>query len=58
MDLLKEITDKFNDDNYKIALSPSRYVEKPKSTVGLGDTISSGAFVYYVSLLNKKIREN
>ncbi|ADC68858.1 ADP-specific phosphofructokinase [Methanocaldococcus sp. FS406-22] len=57
-DLLKEIADKFNDDNYKIALSPSRYVEKPKSTVGLGDTISSGAFVYYVSLLNKKIRES
>ena len=50
-DLLKEIADKLNDDNYKIALSPSRYVEKPKSTVGLGDTISSGAFVYYVSLL-------
>lgn len=53
-DLLKEIAEKFNDNNYKIALSPSRYVEKPKSTVGLGDTISSGAFVYYVSLLNKK----
>ncbi len=59
-DLLKGIVNKFNDDNYKIALSPSRYVEKPKSTVGLGDTISSGAFVYYVSLLKKKneVRNN
>ncbi|XRO74717.1 ADP-specific phosphofructokinase [Methanocaldococcus sp. 28A] len=53
--LLKEIAEKFNDDNYKVVLSPSRYVEKPKSTVGLGDTISSGAFIYYVSLLKKKV---
>ncbi len=53
-DLLKKISEKFNDNEYKVVLSPSRYVEKPRSTVGLGDTISSGAFVYYVSLLKKK----
>ncbi|HIQ39100.1 MAG TPA: hypothetical protein EYH53_03725, partial [Methanothermococcus okinawensis] len=38
----------------KIALVPTRLVENPKSTVGLGDTISSGAFVGYVSLLKNK----
>ena len=40
--------------DYKIAMVPTRLVEDPKSTVGLGDTISSGAFVGYVSLLKNK----
>jgi len=40
--------------DYKIAMVPTRLVENPKSTVGLGDTISSGAFVGYVSLLKNK----
>ncbi|WP_423792348.1 ADP-specific phosphofructokinase [Methanocaldococcus indicus] len=40
---------KYCENNYKIVSVPSRYVENPKSTVGLGDTISSGAFVYYCS---------
>ncbi|ENN95936.1 ADP-specific phosphofructokinase [Methanocaldococcus villosus KIN24-T80] len=42
------------EDDYKIAITPSRYVENPKSTVGLGDTISSGAFVYYNALIKNK----
>ena len=40
--------------DYKIALVPSRLVNNPKSTVGLGDTISSGAFIGYVSMLREK----
>ena len=39
--------------DYKIVAMPSRLVDIPKSTVGLGDTISSSAFVGYVSLLKE-----
>ncbi|AEH07158.1 ADP-specific phosphofructokinase [Methanothermococcus okinawensis] len=53
--ILYSIVDDLKNDetykNYKIALVPSRLVKNPKSTVGLGDTISSGAFIGYVSLL-------
>ncbi|AEC52120.1 ADP-dependent glucokinase [Pyrococcus sp. NA2] len=37
-------------DGYQIAFVPTRIVEKPKSTVGIGDTISSSAFVSEFSL--------
>ena len=40
-------------ENYKIAIKPSRLVDNPVSTVGLGDTISSVAFVGYVNELKK-----
>ncbi|WP_456472566.1 ADP-specific phosphofructokinase [Methanocaldococcus sp.] len=40
----------YEENGLKIVSVPSRLVKDPKSTVGLGDTISSGAFVYYVSL--------
>ncbi len=32
-------------DNYQLAFVPTKIVAKPKSTVGIGDTISSSAFV-------------
>ena len=32
-------------DDYQLAFVPTKIVEKPKSTVGIGDTISSSAFV-------------
>ena len=32
-------------ENYQLAFVPTKIVEKPKSTVGIGDTISSSAFV-------------
>lgn len=39
---------------YKVVIIPTRLVEKPVSTVGLGDTISTGAFTSYLALLRKK----
>ncbi|WP_457741805.1 ADP-specific phosphofructokinase [Thermococcus sp.] len=39
---------------YKIVIIPTRLVEKPVSTVGLGDTISTGAFTSYLALLRMK----
>ncbi|CAB50359.1 ADP-specific glucokinase [Pyrococcus abyssi] len=36
--------------DYQIAFVPTKIVEKPKSTVGIGDTISSSAFVSEFSL--------
>ena len=55
--VLKEIVEKLSKEKeleeYRIILVPSRIVENPKSTVGLGDTISAGAFVGYVSELKK-----
>ncbi|ADG12898.1 ADP-specific phosphofructokinase [Methanocaldococcus infernus ME] len=44
----------YEEDNLKIVSVPSRYVKNPKSTVGLGDTVSSGAFVYYTSIKKRK----
>ncbi|NJE03502.1 ADP-specific glucokinase [Thermococcus sp. MV11] len=32
-------------DNYQLVFVPTKIVERPKSTVGIGDTISSSAFV-------------
>ena len=32
-------------ENYQLAFVPTKIVERPKSTVGIGDTISSSAFV-------------
>jgi len=51
---------KNNDEyqDYKITMVPSRLVKNPKSTVGLGDTISAGAFIGYVSLLKNKNNKN
>ncbi|WP_459201152.1 ADP-specific phosphofructokinase [Methanococcus sp. CF] len=55
--VLKEIVEKLSKEkeleDYRIILVPSRIVENPKSTVGLGDTISAGAFVSYISELKK-----
>ncbi|MCS3901087.1 ADP-specific phosphofructokinase [Methanococcus voltae] len=55
-DLLRNLVYKINEstseityNDYNIVLVPSRLVNNPKSTVGLGDTISSGAFVSYVA---------
>jgi ADP-dependent phosphofructokinase/glucokinase len=41
--------------DYKIVIVPSRLVKNPKSTVGIGDTISAAAFVSYVSISKKYI---
>ncbi|MBP2143601.1 ADP-dependent phosphofructokinase/glucokinase [Methanococcus voltae] len=49
IDLVSNISNSSEFDNYNIVLVPSRIVKNPKSTVGLGDTISSGAFVSYVA---------
>ena len=42
--------------DYKIVIVPSRLVKNPKSTVGIGDTISATAFVGYVSMLKKYVK--
>ncbi len=39
---------------HKVVIIPTRLVKKPVSTVGLGDTISAGAFTSYLALLNRK----
>ncbi|ASJ07492.1 ADP-specific phosphofructokinase [Thermococcus pacificus] len=39
---------------YKVVIIPTRLVKNPVSTVGLGDTISAGAFTSYLALLKKK----
>ncbi|WP_297508269.1 ADP-specific phosphofructokinase [Thermococcus sp.] len=39
---------------YKIVIIPTRLVKNPVSTVGLGDTISTGAFTSYLALLRRK----
>lgn len=39
---------------YKIVLIPTRLVKNPVNTVGLGDTISAGAFTSYLALLREK----
>ncbi|WP_297495944.1 ADP-specific glucokinase [Thermococcus sp.] len=39
-------------DGYQLAFVPTKIVEKPKSTVGIGDTISSSAFVGEFALKN------
>jgi ADP-dependent phosphofructokinase/glucokinase len=60
--LLKEIAKNISIqkeyEKYNIVLVPSRIVKNPKSTVGLGDTISSGAFVGYISELKKAKSKN
>ncbi|EHP86344.1 ADP-specific phosphofructokinase [Methanotorris formicicus] len=53
--IVEELTKKPENKNYRMFLVPSRLVKNPKSTVGLGDTISSGAFVGYVSFLKNKL---
>jgi ADP-dependent phosphofructokinase/glucokinase len=40
---------------YKVVIIPTRLVKKPVSTVGLGDTISAGAFTSYLALMRKKM---
>ncbi|MBP2201564.1 ADP-dependent phosphofructokinase/glucokinase [Methanococcus voltae] len=49
IDLVSNISNSSEFTEYNIVLVPSRIVKNPKSTVGLGDTISSGAFVSYVA---------
>uniref|UniRef100_UPI002631B1CE ADP-specific phosphofructokinase n=1 Tax=Thermococcus sp. TaxID=35749 RepID=UPI002631B1CE len=39
---------------YKVVIIPTRLVRNPVSTVGLGDTISAGAFTSYLALLRRK----
>ena len=39
---------------YKVVIIPTRLVKNPVSTVGLGDTISTGAFTSYLALLRAK----
>ncbi len=40
---------------YKVVIIPTRLVKNPVSTVGLGDTISTGgAFTSYLAMLRKK----
>ncbi|WP_297501370.1 ADP-specific phosphofructokinase [Thermococcus sp.] len=39
---------------YKMMIIPTRLVKNPVSTVGLGDTISAGAFTSYLALLKRK----
>ena len=39
---------------YKVVIIPTRLVKNPVSTVGLGDTISAGAFTSYLALLRRK----
>ncbi|AAL81908.1 ADP-specific phosphofructokinase [Pyrococcus furiosus DSM 3638] len=38
---------------YKVVIVPTRLVPNPVSTVGLGDTISTGTFLSYLSLLRR-----
>ncbi|QDA32489.1 ADP-specific phosphofructokinase [Thermococcus indicus] len=39
---------------YKVVIIPTRLVRNPVSTVGLGDTISAGAFTSYLAMLRGK----
>ncbi|AEH23944.1 ADP-specific phosphofructokinase [Pyrococcus yayanosii] len=39
---------------YKVVIVPTRLVPNPVSTVGLGDTISAGAFTSYLTMLKKR----
>ncbi|WP_297419074.1 ADP-specific phosphofructokinase [Thermococcus sp.] len=39
---------------YRVVIIPTRLVKNPVSTVGLGDTISAGAFTSYLALLRRK----
>ncbi|WP_456367744.1 ADP-specific phosphofructokinase [Thermococcus sp.] len=39
---------------YKLVIIPTRLVQNPVSTVGLGDTISAGAFTSYLAMLKRK----
>lgn len=40
---------------YKLVIIPTRLVQNPVSTVGLGDTISTGAFTSYLAMLKEKV---
>ncbi len=39
---------------HKVVIVPTRLVKNPVSTVGLGDTISAGAFTSYLAILRRK----
>lgn len=39
---------------YRVVIIPTRLAQNPVSTVGLGDTMSAGAFTSYLALLKKK----
>ena len=50
----EEAKRKLRTREYKVVIIPTRLVKNPVSTVGLGDTISAGAFTSYLALLRKK----
>lgn len=50
----EEAKAKMRTREYKIVIIPTRLVKNPVSTVGLGDTISAGAFASYLSMLRRK----
>ncbi|WP_457750993.1 ADP-specific phosphofructokinase [Thermococcus sp.] len=50
----EEAKRKLRTKEYKVVIIPTRLVKNPVSTVGLGDTISAGAFTSYLALLKKK----
>ncbi|NJE08824.1 ADP-specific phosphofructokinase [Thermococcus sp. M39] len=50
----EEAKRKLRTREYKVVIIPTRLVKNPVSTVGLGDTISAGAFTSYLALLRRK----
>ena len=50
----EEAKRKLRTREYKVVIIPTRLVKNPVSTVGLGDTISAGAFTSYLAMLRKK----
>ena len=50
----EEAKRKLRTKEYKVVIIPTRLVKNPVSTVGLGDTISAGAFTSYLALLKEK----
>ncbi len=50
----EEAKRKLRTREYRVVIIPTRLVKNPVSTVGLGDTISAGAFTSYLALLRKK----
>ncbi|WP_010478536.1 ADP-specific phosphofructokinase [Thermococcus zilligii] len=50
----EEAKRKLRTKEYKLVIIPTRLVQNPVSTVGLGDTISTGAFTSYLAMLKEK----
>ncbi|AFK23108.1 ADP-specific phosphofructokinase [Pyrococcus sp. ST04] len=49
----EEAKQKLRMREYKVVIVPTKLVPNPVSTVGLGDTISTGTFLSYIALLKK-----